>query len=335
VLFNILTLIHVLSGLSAIGSGARVLYEILDEELIERWAVIFLRCTLLASVTGLFFPMDHFLPTHWNAMLSVYVSCVAVLAWRKSYLSRNWNLAFTLSVIAILFMDILLAIAHIFTFVPVLAELASTRSWQVLLIDISIMLSFAALGVSVIIRKEHGSTVSLKKQKALKRARQKSTVPSSTYVTQEDWYDLFIKAADSFFVLSFLLTANHEEAEQCIESAREDCVDGVPVFQESARAWARRAIVRNAIRLMANRCNPLEEMTGEAHRKSDSTSLVDVPCAKVLTLEDFERIVYVLTVHERYSEQECSCLLGSSCRNVREARMRALQQIAARLGNVE
>lgn len=324
----ILTLIHVLSGLAAIGSGARVLWNILDEDPIERWAVIFLRCTLLASVTGLFFPFDHFLPTHWNAMFSVYATCVAVLAWRKSDLSHNWNLVFTLSVLSILFMDIILAIAHIFTFVPALAELSPTRSWSMLLINISVMLSFAAFGASVIMRKEHGSMASLKKQKYLMSARQKSTTIPGAYVTQDNWHDLFMRDADSLFELSLLLMANHEEAEQCIVSAREDCVDGVLVFQESAQAWARRAIARNAIRLLTIRCRPLEESTGGTHWESDYLSFIDESCAKVLTLEDFERIVYVLTVHERYSEQDCSCLLGSSCRNVREARTRAQQHIA-------
>jgi hypothetical protein len=49
----------------------------------------------------------------------------------------------------------------------------------------------------------------------------------------------------------------------------------------------------------------------------------------VLALEPFERFVYVLTVLERYSEHECSVLLGCARRDVIAARVRALQQLGA------
>jgi len=50
--------------------------------------------------------------------------------------------------------------------------------------------------------------------------------------------------------------------------------------------------------------------------------------ATVLALEDFERFVFVLSVLERYSDQDCSILLSCSREDVRAARIRALQQIS-------
>jgi hypothetical protein len=49
---------------------------------------------------------------------------------------------------------------------------------------------------------------------------------------------------------------------------------------------------------------------------------------RVLGLEEFERFVFVLSVLERYSDQDCSLLLGCSRQDVREARIGALQHVA-------
>jgi hypothetical protein len=53
-----------------------------------------------------------------------------------------------------------------------------------------------------------------------------------------------------------------------------------------------------------------------------------IEIAAVLALEPFERFVYVMTVLERYSDQDCSLLLGCARRDVVAARTRAFEQIA-------
>jgi hypothetical protein len=52
-----------------------------------------------------------------------------------------------------------------------------------------------------------------------------------------------------------------------------------------------------------------------------------VETAAVLQLEPFERFVYVMSVLERYSDLDCTVLLGCARRDVIAARIRALQQI--------
>jgi hypothetical protein len=49
--------------------------------------------------------------------------------------------------------------------------------------------------------------------------------------------------------------------------------------------------------------------------------------AAILELRPFERFVYVMSVLERYSDQDCSVLLGCARRDVVAARSRALQQV--------
>src|SRR2546425_8686857 len=66
------------------------------------------------------------------------------------------------------------------------------------------------------------------------------------------------------------------------------------------------------------------EADGGRQRTQDHQATI----ASVLALEDFDRFVFVMSVLERYPDKECSDLLGCSEQDVREARMRALQQIA-------
>src|ERR1700733_10889791 len=80
-ILNILTFLHVVSALVAIGFGAIVLIGILTRKLLNKLAVCFLQCSPVTSVTWVFFPFHRLLPTHWTYMLSVYLSGVAVLAW--------------------------------------------------------------------------------------------------------------------------------------------------------------------------------------------------------------------------------------------------------------
>ena len=49
----------------------------------------------------------------------------------------------------------------------------------------------------------------------------------------------------------------------------------------------------------------------------------------ILELRPFDRFVYVMSVLERYSDQDCSVLLGYPRRDVVEARIRALQQVGS------
>ena len=47
----------------------------------------------------------------------------------------------------------------------------------------------------------------------------------------------------------------------------------------------------------------------------------------ILELMPFKRFVYVMSVIERYSDQDCSVLLGCARRDVVAARIRAFQQL--------
>lgn len=156
------------------------------------------------------------------------------------------------------------------------------------------------------------------------------------YATREDYCKLFAENEESLYLLSFLLTVNREKADQCVVTGLGDCVEGNFVFKEWANSWARRIIIRSAIRLMAPRPSykvPALIAVDSVEVDNLLMQLQDTALAGVLTLADFDRFVFVLTVLEKYSEQNCALLLGATHREVKESRERALQHIADSAGN--
>ena len=151
------------------------------------------------------------------------------------------------------------------------------------------------------------------------------------YASSDDFRRVFDEDMNSLYLLSLLLTADREKAEQCFVSGLEDAVDSNPVFKEWARSWARRVIIVNAVRAIKPR--PTEENGGSSSatisRNGKTPPLEQAELAAVLALEPFERFVYVMTVLERFSDQDCSLLLGCARRDVVAARTRAFEQIGS------
>jgi hypothetical protein len=154
---------------------------------------------------------------------------------------------------------------------------------------------------------------------------------ATPYATTADFGLIFDQDMNSLHLLSFLLTADEEKAEQCFVAGLEDSVTGNRVFKEWARTWARRAIIKNAVRMMNPR--PLKENggsnSGSWNHPETTLPAAPVELAPVLELAPFDRFVFVLSVLERYADHDCSLLLGCSRRDVLAARARGLQQIAS------
>jgi hypothetical protein len=155
------------------------------------------------------------------------------------------------------------------------------------------------------------------------------------YASSDDFRRVFDEDMNTLYLLSYLLTADREKAEQCFVSGLEDAVEGNPVFKEWARSWARRVIIVNAVRAINPR--PMEE-NGRSNSVPVSSNgktppVEQVEIAAVLALEPFERFVYVMTVLERYSDRDCSLILGCARRDVVAARIRAFEQIGSSMAS--
>ena len=148
------------------------------------------------------------------------------------------------------------------------------------------------------------------------------------YATSADFCRLFEEEMNSLYLLSFLLIADHQKAKQCFISGLENVSEGPPVFRDWAKSWARRTIIQSAIRLLNLRSADEDSPHTIARSFDDVTFPANQPqIIAILELPSFERFVFVMSVLERYSNQECSLLLGCSRRDVIAVQTRALQQI--------
>jgi hypothetical protein len=156
-------------------------------------------------------------------------------------------------------------------------------------------------------------------------------IRATQYANSDDFCRIFDEDMNGLYLLSFLLTADRGKAEQCFVSGFEDAVEGNAIFKEWARSWARRAIIQNAVRLIDPR--PAEGNGRSSYPPSSGGQSLpaekQVEIAAVLALEPFERFVYVITVLEHYSDQDCSLLLGCARRDVLAARTHAFRQIGS------
>jgi hypothetical protein len=150
---------------------------------------------------------------------------------------------------------------------------------------------------------------------------------TTSRATATDVFNTFTEELDSLYLLSLLLTADHDKAEQCFVCAMGGCVEGIGVFMDWARSRARRAVLKYAIQMI----NPIPEhgATESLIRPGGSTILgTNNAFSDILALCEFERFVFVMSVLEGQSDQECATLLGYSRKDVMMARVLALKRLA-------
>lgn len=152
------------------------------------------------------------------------------------------------------------------------------------------------------------------------------------YATRSDFCRIYLERINSLYLLSLLLTADPHKAEQCFLAAFEDSASNNFVFKERAHLWVRRNIILNAIRLLCPRPND-ENQSNDARL----SHLIEKVPAEVrafpnlvgaLGLNSFERFVFIMSLLEKYSDQECSLLLGCFRRDVINARTAAIRNLA-------
>src|SRR5258708_20687033 len=154
---------------------------------------------------------------------------------------------------------------------------------------------------------------------------------AALYATGGDFCRIFKEDMKSLYLLSLVLTADPEKAGQCFVSGLDDCAAANQVFQEWARSWARRAIIKNAIRLVAPGppdANPVS-IAAEAKGFSGHVGLeLQAQVSSILGLQPFERFTLIMSVLEGYSDRECTLLLGCTRASLISARTKAFKPIA-------
>ena len=129
------------------------------------------------------------------------------------------------------------------------------------------------------------------------------------------------------YLLAFLLTANHQKAEQCFLRAFEEFPDSPTVFGEMFQSWMRRTLIQGAIHTFSPQLGNDEQNRDRWWVEQDD---VDIALINPVTkLAPLERFIFVMSILEGYSMQECSVLLECTLQTVAAARTCALAELAA------
>lgn len=151
---------------------------------------------------------------------------------------------------------------------------------------------------------------------------------ATSYATVADFRETFTDEMYSLYLLALLLTADNDKAERCFAGAMGEWVQETGVFMEWARSWARGTIIKHAIQMIMpvpEHANGLSFIS----LKERVTSAENNPFGAILALDAFERFVFVMSILEGRSEQDCAVLLRCSPRDVMIGRVLALKRLAS------
>jgi hypothetical protein len=148
------------------------------------------------------------------------------------------------------------------------------------------------------------------------------------YATCADVCENFANDVETLYLLAFLLTRNHAQAERCFVATVEDCARPNRVFKGWVRSWNKRCLIINAIRSVFS--GPAEsgeqpDFWCEVEVESRGAAVVN---ALTRLVPPLQRFVFVMSVLEMYSDHECTLLLRCTLRDVAEARILALKQLS-------
>ena len=139
-----------------------------------------------------------------------------------------------------------------------------------------------------------------------------------------DFCNAFVKDTKPLYLLAFLLTANHQDAEQCFATALEAATEAT-VFRDWVRPWIRRTLIKAAIHRVLRRPGDNAQARDCWWDSDAGTSLLNA----VARLGSLERLVFVMAVLEGYSIKECSLLLDCSEQATVTARLQALKDLSS------
>jgi len=142
------TLVHVLISLIGIGSGLIALYGLLNGKLLAGWTPLFLVSTILTSVTGFLFPVEHLLPSHKVGIISLVVLAIAIAALYLFHLAGKWRAIYVISALMALYLNCFVAVVQSFLKIPALHAMAPNGNEPPFLVAQTIvLLIFIALGI--------------------------------------------------------------------------------------------------------------------------------------------------------------------------------------------
>jgi len=151
------------------------------------------------------------------------------------------------------------------------------------------------------------------------------------YATCADFCEVFQSNDKQFYLLAYLLTADHWEAEECLLIAMDESFNERNVFRGWQQSWSKRCVIRKALSAISS-----GSRRGDQQLQGGVQRLLELELgtllATVVRLEPAERVVFVATVLERYSVQECGLLLGRPPESVKKLKLQAIGHLSEFVG---
>jgi len=147
------TLFHVLLSLVGLSSGFVVLFGLITGRKLENWTSLFLMTTVLTSLTGFGFPVQHLMPSHVLGTLSLIVLGLAIFARYARRVSGAWRKTYVISATIALYFNSFVAVVQTFEKVPAFKALAPTQSEPPFVVaQLAVLALFVTLGSLATIR---------------------------------------------------------------------------------------------------------------------------------------------------------------------------------------
>jgi len=152
-ILTIYTLIHVIISLAGVFSGFVVLFGLLAGKRLDGWTALFLTTTVLTSLTGFFFPVHHFMPSHVVGILSLVTLAVAIYARYARHLAGVWRKTHVITAMVALYLNVFVLIVQLFMKIPALKALAPTQTEPPFkLTQLAVLALFIVLTIAAAIR---------------------------------------------------------------------------------------------------------------------------------------------------------------------------------------
>ena len=147
------TIFHVVISLAGIFTGFVVLFGLLTGQRLDGWTPIFLATTVATSVTGFFFPVQRFLPSHAVGILSLLVLSVAIYARYARHLTGAWRKVYVLSAVSALYLNVFVGIVQAFLKIGPLKAITPTQTETPFkLAQLTVLVLFVAVAIAGAIR---------------------------------------------------------------------------------------------------------------------------------------------------------------------------------------
>jgi hypothetical protein len=156
---SVFTLFHVLLSLVGIGSGAGMVYGLLESKCLDGWTKIFLTTTVTTSVTGFLFPAHHIKPGHVIGLLSLMALALAILARYRHGLAGRWRSTYVITSAIALYFNVFVLVVQVFEKVPALRALAPTYSEPPFEATQLVVLTFFVIVTSYAVVKFHDAPI--------------------------------------------------------------------------------------------------------------------------------------------------------------------------------